>query len=96
MVYIFVICSSFYCSAASRKGGTGNELVGMVKDGTLCGVNKVTTYLLKVLLTKLKNRTKSENQYYQYPLYISAVPCLIAYAIQSCLKQSYTVLTHLF
>lgn len=44
MVYIFVICSSFYCSAASRKGGTGNELVGMVKDGTLCGVNKVTTY----------------------------------------------------
>ncbi|XP_020611781.1 disintegrin and metalloproteinase domain-containing protein 8-like isoform X2 [Orbicella faveolata] len=29
------------CSAASRKGGTGNELVGMVKDGTVCGVNKI-------------------------------------------------------
>lgn len=52
MVYIFVICSSFDCSAASRKGGTGNELVGMVKDGTLCGVNKVTPHTFKGLINK--------------------------------------------
>lgn len=42
VLYTFVTLSRFDCSAASRKGGTGNELVGMVKDGTVCGVNKVT------------------------------------------------------
>lgn len=43
---VFVTCSCFDCRAVSRKGGTGNELVAMVKDGTVCGnvTNKVTTY----------------------------------------------------
>ena len=30
-----------YSRAVTRKGGVGNELVGMVKEGTACGSNKV-------------------------------------------------------
>lgn len=31
----------FNCRAAIRKGGNGKEFDGMVKDGTVCGNNKV-------------------------------------------------------
>ena len=35
----------FACRAASLKRGSGNELVGMVKDGTVCANQKVLLYV---------------------------------------------------
>lgn len=39
--YILLFGSIFNCRAAIRKGGNGKEFDGMVKDGTVCGNNKV-------------------------------------------------------
>ena len=41
--------SRFDFRAASRKGGAGNELVGMVKEGTVCGNNMVNILLSSVI-----------------------------------------------
>ena len=38
----FISNSRFDFRAASRKVGAGNELVGMVKEGTVCGNNMVS------------------------------------------------------
>ena len=83
MLYIFVTCSCFDCSAASRKRGTGDELVGMVKDGTVCGVNKVKNYIFNVLLTTSTTEKISYLKTNYANTHYTPVHCHVSYALSS-------------